>query len=600
MSNIIGIVGPALNSRHEYISKVMPEVSPFSWLKKVERNFVSTTLAWAAIPSAPISISERGDGFSAFVLGSLGRDGESVKEVSDAEYILKQYEMRGPGGMSGQNSFFAVCVFDPGGDVCVATDTLGLFPIYYHSTPNWLLFSTAFSSFHHFPRFRSELSPQGLAGILLTMHMVSGQTILKGVRRLSPGHVLHWKAGVCASERRADPLKPSCEHFGTSFKEHVDLFDESLKDIVQRETSDYSTHMLLSGGLDSRILAGCLRRTNGAADIKAVTFGAGTDHEMRCASMVAARQGWPHVQVPVDFSSFVESAWLNVKLEGMSNGLTGLAWASGISGLPDVESCVVAGLLGDAVMGGSHILWGCEKGQRCHSFDAMFKKINRLGLNPEVVKRLVHPDILGDSLDEVMEDLRKTYESFDGLPFQRSLLFDLMYRQRLFVGALAWRMSFRAWPVLPYAERKVLDLACSMPGSTLLHRRLQIDLLRWRYPSLARLPLDRNWNDTYSILGPLYREIPGVLWERLKERFRKAQVERRYLYRVGDINNPGWTAVRREAEAYRRKSQGIFNPSELEKALPAADTTIVVRDMVTDTWGIQLLLGILLFNEKYL
>jgi hypothetical protein len=321
---------------------------------------------------------------------------------------------------------------------------------------------------------------------------------------------------------------------------------------------------------------------------------------MRCAAMVAARQGWPHVQVPVDFSSYVESAWLNVNLEGMSNGLTGLAWGSGISGLPDVESRIVAGHLGDAVMGGSHILWGCEKGARSHSFDALFKKINRLGLKPELVKRLVHPEVLADSLEEVMAGLRKTYESFDGLPFQRSLLFDLLHRQRLFVGPLAWRMSFRAWPVLPYADRKVLDLACSMPGSTLLHRRLQIDLLRWRYPALARLPLDRNGNNTYSILGPSYREMPGVLWERLKERFRKTQAERRYLYRVGDINNAGWTAVRREAEAYRRKSQVIFNPGELERALPAADVPIVVRDMLTDTWRIKVLLGILFFNQKYL
>jgi asparagine synthase (glutamine-hydrolysing) len=598
MANLIGIIDNDKDRRSRYIASVKPHLMSFDWLQFGQKDFGNATIAWATIPSAPISISQQADCGLGVILGNLGREDNSG--TSDAEYLLQLNKDKGAAGISGQNGFYGWCIVDPSGKVALGTDLLGLFPLYYYATDRFLLFSTTPSLFRYFPEFKPELSPHGLVGMLLTMHITGGQSIWKGVRRLSSGHILQWQKNETACEQKAVALKPSFDYFGDSYDEHLQLFDGLMRKVVGRETAKRPMSVLLSGGLDSRLVAGYLSKVEGM-DAVAVTFGDMTDYEMQCASGVARELKLPQVRIKADFSRFTEYASKLADLEQLSNGFNDLAFFQGVKTLCEVKPHILTGFLGDAVMGGSHIRWGYNEAQRDHSFESMFDNINKYGFPVEHVKKLVRTEILGDCLEEVMVSLRNTYYSSGGLPFQRSLMFDFCNRQRFHVASTAWRTSFGAWPIIPYADKKILEVACGMPAASLLGRRAQKNLLYSHFRALAKLPLDRNSSDTSPLVGSFYWRNANRLRKYVINRLSiKRDAERRYYYRVFDINNPGWRAVRQEAEQFRTKAERIFNPAVLRELLPPPNVQISLSDGIVDASGRKTLLGLMFWAGRNL
>ena len=80
----------------------------------------------------------------------------------------------------------------------------------------------------------------------------------------------------------------------------------------------------------------------------------------------------------------------------------------------------------------------------------------------------------------------------------------------------------------------------------------------------------------------------------------RACVERRRYVRLYDLNGPGWRAIRRDAEPYRRRLAGLFVPEVLNECLPPPDVTIALGDPIIDSTGPKLLLGLLLWSRDHL
>ncbi len=169
-------------------------------------------------------------------------------------------------------------------------------------------------------------------------------------------------------------------------------------------------------------------------------------------------------------------------------------------------------------------------------------------------------------------------------------------------GSVAWRTSFGRWPVQPYADRDLLITAGGMPPATLGGRRAQTGILTRKFPELARLPLDRNSYDATAVvsrshLGPrISRRLSRAAFE-INRSFGR---ETRSYYRVFDINNPGWRAVRHEAERHRRNAEEIFDPVTLAEivAPPHVHVNVRVADGIVDTAGMKLRLGQPLAGSK--
>jgi hypothetical protein len=108
------------------------------------------------------------------------------------------------------------------------------------------------------------------------------------------------------------------------------------------------------------------------------------------------------------------------------------------------------------------------------------------------------------------------------------------------------------------------------------------ELLRSRFPHLARLPLDRNsWNTTPLLpthAGRLRRAVARAAAPFTTRLQRAAsRVERRYYHRVYDFNGPGWQKVRRLAEPHREHLSPWFRMDRLHAYVPPPDTRWTCR-----------------------
>jgi asparagine synthase (glutamine-hydrolysing) len=156
--------------------------------------------------------------------------------------------------------------------------------------------------------------------------------------------------------------------------------------------------------------------------------------------------------------------------------------------------------------------------------------------------------------------------------------------------------------VLPILDRTVLEVMSSLSPSSLVSRRAQDEILRRRFPDLARLPLDRNSVDTLPLQPSIGQRILHRV-RRAVEPIRRhvpLTLERRYYHRMYDLNGPGWVAVRRLAEPHRERLSGLFDMDVLRKLVPPPDTPIVVQNTIGDTFGTKMLLGLMLWSADHI
>jgi hypothetical protein len=76
--------------------------------------------------------------------------------------------------------------------------------------------------------------------------------------------------------------------------------------------------------------------------------------------------------------------------------------------------------------------------------------------------------------------------------------------------------------------------------------------------------------------------------------------ERRYYYRVFDLDGSGWKAIRRLAEPARGKVADLLHADVLAALLPPPDAPLPAENPFTGRGGERLLLGLLLWAKRYL
>jgi hypothetical protein len=252
------------------------------------------------------------------------------------------------------------------------------------------------------------------------------------------------------------------------------------------------------------------------------------------------------------------------------------------------------GFHGDAIMGGSPIPWALDARSGLYSFETLFAKAGAFGFPPDEIAHLVSDPSMDHIVRDVVDGMRVRYEALPGLPFQKGWLWGLQTRDRYHAAAYAWRLSDAAWPLMPYSDRRLLEVTMHMPLNFVWGRRMQIDTLKMDFPALARLPLDRNSFDARPLNPSIYYRIRERLLGPFSDLFNLDR-ERRAYYRAFDINNAGWRTVRNLAELSRNQAHALFRPEELARWIPAADVAIGSADAIRDTANRKTLLALMIF-----
>lgn len=179
----------------------------------------------------------------------------SARPLSDAEILLALWEKHGFEAFARIEGAFAAAIFDrDAGRLILAVDALGLRPLHYARFGNALGFASTPLAL---ARWREAVAPDltKLASHLLCLGDVGSASLLQGVERVRPGHLVIAGSPHECRERRW--WIPDLSPLDLSFEEAVEAVRGELAHAVRTQVRSGGAIVAaqLSGGLDSSAVA---------------------------------------------------------------------------------------------------------------------------------------------------------------------------------------------------------------------------------------------------------------------------------------------------------------------------------------------------------
>ena len=227
---------------------------------------------------------------------------------TDTEVLVHLYEEYGENFVDYLDGMFACAIWDlKNKKLIIARDRLGVKPLYYWFKNKHLIFASEIKSILQYEEVKREINHEGLSQFVTYAYTIDGQTLLKDINELLPGHKLTYDLLEKTIEvKKYWDLKLEKNTF--SENENFEKVKKLLEDAVdKRRTSDAPLGALLSGGLDSSVMVAILNKFS-EKPIKTFTTGFGNDlDEFEEAKIVAEHCGTDHNEIMIDFSDLTKS-----------------------------------------------------------------------------------------------------------------------------------------------------------------------------------------------------------------------------------------------------------------------------------------------------
>jgi len=173
----------------------------------------------------------------------------------------------------------------------VARDHFGIKPLFYALRGRELFIGSELRSVARLAQVPLGLSKRALAQYFRWGAVQAPDTIIDGVECLPPGHLLRWSQGELKIERWFTPSWPGRSEWHAH---RDDVRKAVLGSVESHLVSDVPVGVFLSGGLDSSLMAACMKHL-GQSDVQAFSIGyeenAGVPDESDTAERTAKHLG---------------------------------------------------------------------------------------------------------------------------------------------------------------------------------------------------------------------------------------------------------------------------------------------------------------------
>jgi asparagine synthase (glutamine-hydrolysing) len=226
--------------------------------------------------------------------------GHRFRTRSDTEVLVHAYEQYGEDCVHHFDGMFALVIWDVGQrTLLLARDRMGEKPLYYHAGPDAFVFGSELRALLEHPAVPRELSLESLTRYLSFEYVPAPHSILAGIEKLPPGHLLTVSPG---SKPRVIAYWDLT--FAPDGSIDADEWARALREQLERSVrrqlvSDVPLGLFLSGGIDSSAVAAIASRVSGGRSIKTFSLGfAEASYDERpFARRVAQHCGTDHTEV---------------------------------------------------------------------------------------------------------------------------------------------------------------------------------------------------------------------------------------------------------------------------------------------------------------
>jgi asparagine synthase (glutamine-hydrolysing) len=201
----------------------------------------------------------------------LVADGYRFQGHSDSEVLLHLFARDGVACFSRLNGIFAAAFWEQDtGLLTLVRDPVGVKPLYLAENADGLVFASEMKGLLRSGATKPELNPKAVLAHLGFLWSPGRATLVKGVHKVLPGHVIRAKAGRIIFD---EPYRAVRFHQLTSPESDVSAAEAvgaAVRTAVERQmVSDVPLGAFLSGGLDSSAVAAFAqqhRRKEGAGE----------------------------------------------------------------------------------------------------------------------------------------------------------------------------------------------------------------------------------------------------------------------------------------------------------------------------------------------
>jgi len=226
----------------------------------------------------------------------LEQRGHRFHTSSDTESIVHLYEERGRACVRDLRGMFGFAIWDQTNrSLLLARDRLGIKPLYYVETGGRLAFASELKALLRLPEVEAKIDWRAFGALISTLCTPADQSIIAGIRKLEPGHVLVARPGRGVRVERYwdvwfDPTPGRREEDVAA--ELRSLLEESVR---LHMISDVPLGAFLSGGVDSSsVVALMSRQTTGRVKTFSIGFREAEFDEAADARLVAGALGTEH------------------------------------------------------------------------------------------------------------------------------------------------------------------------------------------------------------------------------------------------------------------------------------------------------------------
>ena len=391
----------------------------------------------------------------------------------------------------GLNGSFNLVYYDPQRRVVhLVSDRLGSRPLYYQERRGSLYFALeqkAILAAHGDEPSLDDLAVFQLAAL---GHQLGDRTIFTGIRVLPPGSIL---AAGPDGVTLTSYWRPAYRRGTAAGRDAAAEFAERVTAATLRRTVGRRGPLgiFLSGGLDSRCVAGALATAQAsiAAPITAFTFGVESSRDVRFARQIASRLGFSHRTYAYhgcDFAATLPRVVWRTEAT--------LAFPEGLSielhrHIRRDARLILNGHFGDALTGG-HLLpelfWLGRRELAGHI-------LRRRGLlSRDRLRALCAPGRFDALYDQLTSSVEGGLDRFDDdRPAMLYNLWDMDVRQRRYTLSTPAVDRYMLEQISPFVDNDVVEFCLGLPIRELFGQRCYLRAILDAFPACADVPWAR-------------------------------------------------------------------------------------------------------------
>lgn len=521
-----------------------------------------------------------------------GGDTQTAKNCNNAELLLRLIEKQDTEFLTEVKGQFTAVIWDlKNKSLIIANDRFGRYPLYYSRISRYeFVFGSELKALLLYPSLKKRLNDNAIVDFIRFGWLWENETFFQNVHLIPYASILHFKKGHFDIKQYWE-YRLSENYEETSLDEYIGKLNELIKKAVKRAVEGCHTNIgiLLSGGLDSRIIAANIPKEKG--NIHTFTFGEEGCSDVKFAETLSKILGFKHHCYCLSSNYIPKYSQATIYiLDGMTYIFTGQNFVLARALDKEKIDLVLEGSSAGTVFGSflntikSFIAQTCDSYSRDDLYKELLKKLSIF--SDKELREALSPEYY----EKVKVFTRKSFRQC----FNRSIKLQklpnnivnyIVFTQRLRRWSITARLSF-GWKVEtvdPFLDYDLIDFMLTVPPKLRLYKYKSLfsETFKRYHKDLARIPLRLAYPQMeYCLVSSKFRK------SMMMARGLAAYATRRFIQMIARgrpllsfIKFPwdptNYNQYLREQEDYVRKilldkrtlSRGIFNPEYIKRIL---------------------------------